>query len=157
MKSVRWFSSVAVAVLIGTGCGTAEKPVQTPADDPHAHHEWAQDPDSHLGFFKAATKRETAAVTDERERYEHKGSHNFNPGTAKGITVVDTENKDQFRAKLATFKDPKAISENYEYQVNREDVIARHTFVLAGADRKLGYLEGCRQLIDAGRGADQVL
>ncbi|NOT70133.1 MAG: bifunctional (p)ppGpp synthetase/guanosine-3',5'-bis(diphosphate) 3'-pyrophosphohydrolase [Hyphomicrobium sp.] len=26
-----------------------------------------------------------------------------------------------------------------------------------GADRKLGYLEGCRQLIDAGRGADQVL
>lgn len=138
MMSVRWVLGASLVVLF-SACGTTEKHVATPADDPHAQHEWARDPDSNLGFFKAPSKRDIAAQSDERERYAHKGSHNFDPGTPKGTTVVDTNDKDKFRAALSTFKDPKAVSENYEYQVNREDVVARHTFVLAGADRKLGH------------------
>lgn len=150
MKSVRWVLGASLAMIIGVGggslflvaCGSTEKaPKIAPADDPHAQHAWEKDPDSNMGFVQAPPKRGVAAEGDTRVSYAHDGAHNFNPGTAKGITIVDTTDKAGFKKALASpkFVASKAVSENYEYETNREDILARHTFVLAGADRKLGH------------------
>ncbi len=102
-------------------------------------HVAIEDADSNLGYVKSAPNRSVAAKSDEREGYVHGGSHNFHPGTSHGPIAIDTNDKTKFQTDLSTFKDPKAASENYEYQTNREDILARHTFVLAGADRSLGH------------------
>lgn len=97
------------------------------------------DPDSNLGGSLGSSPRGIAAQADRRESYNHGGQHNFNSATPLGTKVIETTQKEDFKRDLSTFKDPRAVSENYEYQTNREDILARHTFVLAGADRKLGH------------------
>lgn len=116
-----------------SACGGAEKRAEVSAA--------SEDPDSYLGAFVSRQDREMAAESDSRERYAHGGTHNFNPGTARGTSVIDTNDKAKFQRDLGTkkFTPAKAVSENYEYETNREDVIARHTFVLAGVDRTLGH------------------
>lgn len=150
MKSLKIFISIASLVFLSNCAHKAPTPGQEsshvseqgshPNDCP-MHSVQPYEPDSNMGTFKPLPPRDAAALKDQREKYNHGGEHNFNAATQHGINILETDNKNTFLTELRSKepKDPKAISENYEYKTNQEDILARHTFVLAGDDRKIGH------------------
>jgi|GEM_PF-4996330 len=84
-----------------------------------------------------AAQREVAALDDSREKeipYPGDGKFNFNPGMAEGPKPIRVANAEQFLEKRIV--NPTEVypveTNNFKYRVNENDILARHTFVLAG-------------------------
>lgn len=141
MKISLWRAALTAVFVFSVGCANAPKqaPVQPVEQAASEHHH-----DDH-GMQARDTASSVDGIDESREAsYVHGGKFNYNPQVSPVTPAADVDQNlvQNHQQKVFNNETPNLVvtkKQNYHYQPNVDDIVARHTFVLMDAAKTLGH------------------